>query len=102
MFALLVVTLLIEKMFAKKNLEKWFLQFSKFLLSCCDVLNFLFLIQQIGEDILPFSFAKFSKKDVPFFLLFPLSSIQSKHFLRTKRLLVCFISFLFSEKIFVF
>ena len=54
------------------------------------------------EDILPFSFAKISKKDLPFFLLFPFSSIQSKHFLRTKRPFVSFISFVFSEKIFRF
>ena len=60
----------------------------------------MFFIQQIGKPTSPLSFAKCSRKDLPFFLLFPFSSIQSKHFCEQIDLVVCFISFLFSEKIF--
>ena len=46
-------------------LEQWFLQFSHFLLACCDVSEkMLFFIQQIGEDI----FCFFSFCHVSFFL----------------------------------
>ena len=80
MFALLVVTLLIEKMFAKKNLEKWLLQFSTFLLSCCDVLkNKLFLYNKLGRTSYHSPSQIFSRKDLPFFSSFSIlfHSIQA-------------------------
>ena len=63
-------------------LEKWFLQFSHFLLACCDVSDkMLFFIQQIGEDI----FCFFSSCHFSFFFCFP--------FFSQKHDFVCFLSF---------
>ena len=61
---------LLKKIFRGKNLEKWFLQFSHFFYPVVTCWTKVVFTNKLGRNILLFSFAKFSKKDLLFFFFF--------------------------------